>query len=326
LPIRLYMYEKSFLKLFQKKVSFVVSTHKFCDGDGLGAGLALCYALRKQGQRADFLALEDIHPKYRFMDTKNILKVYEKGETKFQKDSVFIFVDVNDTRLIQPLYSEIKKTHAPVYFIDHHPMIEKNKEDHFFIDSSCSSTAELIYQLLKELKISLDEEIATQLFSSIVFDTNCFRYVKNSAKPFAIASQLVPHIKKVSLIYENLFKTMTVDKIRFLSKLEELEFHFDNKVAFLHLKESDFKKYKTDNTQAYDMIDMIRDVNQVDSTVLIIEKEDGSFNLSLRSRKIDLIPLVSRFNGGGHTHSAGASISSGSLTEIKKQVLSYLGS
>jgi len=51
------MYEKSFLKLFQKKVSFVVSTHKFCDGDGLGAGLALCYALSKQGQRAYFLAL-----------------------------------------------------------------------------------------------------------------------------------------------------------------------------------------------------------------------------------------------------------------------------
>ena len=320
------MYTKSFLNLICQKPPppIVVSTHKFCDGDGLGAGLALCHALRKKGQKADFLALEDIHPKYQFMDTKNILKVYEKGKTTFQEGSIFIFVDANDIRLIQPLYSEIKKIQASVYFIDHHPVIQKNEEDGFFIDSSCSSTAELIYQLLKELKISLDEEIAVNLFSSIVFDTNCFRYVKNSAKPFKIAAELVPHIKDVSVIYEHLFKTMTTDKLRFLSKLEQVEFHFNNKVAFLHLKESDLKKYKTDNTQAYDMIDMVRDVDQVDSTVLIIEKEDGSLKLSLRSRKINLIPLAGSFNGGGHTHSAGAYISSQSLSEVKNKILSYL--
>jgi len=320
------MYDKSFLELLKKKPSphFIISTHKCCDGDGLGAGLALCYALTKQGQKADFLALESIQPKYTFMDTKKRLKVYEKDITAFSKESVFIFVDVNDTRLIQSLYSDIKKEKLPCYFIDHHPMIEKNKEDHFFIDSSCSSTAELIYQLLEELKIPLDEEIATQLFSSIVFDTNCFRYVKDSARPFELASLLAPYIKKVSLIYENLFKTMTVDKLRFLSKLEEVEFHFNNRVAFLYLKEADFKKYKTDSTQAYDMIDIVRDIDQVDSTALIIEKEDGSFKLSLRSRTVNLIPLVSQFNGGGHAHSAGASLPSGNLTEVKKQVLSYL--
>ena len=320
------MYPQSFLKLLCQKPSpqFIVSTHKFCDGDGLGAGLALCHALRNQGQKAHFFALEDIHPKYRFMDKKNILKVFEKDQTKLTEDSIFIFVDVNDTRLVQPLYSEIKKIQAPIYFIDHHPMIQKNEDDHFFIDSSCSSTAELIYQLLKDLKIDLDEEIATNLFSSVVFDTNCFRYVKNSEKPFAIASKLVPHIKDVGVIYENLFKTMTVDKLRFLSKLEQVEYHFNNQVAFLHIKESEFKKYKTDSTQAYDLIDMVRDVNEVNSTVLVIEREDGSFKLSLRSRNTNLIPLASSFGGGGHAHSAGASISNQSFSEIKKKALSYL--
>ena len=320
------MYPKSFLKLLCQKPSphFIVSTHKFCDGDGLGAGLALCYALRKKGQKADFLTLEEIHPKYRFMDTKNILKVYEKESTKLPDNSIFLVVDANDTRLIQPLYSEIKKNKYPIYFIDHHPIIQENKEDHFFIDSSCSSTAELIYQLIKDLQIPLDKDIATNLFSSIVFDTNCFRYVKNSANPFLIAAEFVPHIKDIEVIYKNLFKTMTINKLRFLSNLEKVEYHFNNKIAFLHIKESEFKKYKTDHTQAYDMIDMVRDVDQVDSTVLIIEKEDGSFKLSLRSQNINLLPLVSHFNGGGHAHSAGASIASQSLSQIKKKVLDYL--
>ena len=320
------VYTESFLDLIRQESSppFIISTHKYCDGDGLGAGLALCHALRKKGKTAEFFSLEEIHPKYQFMNKKNILRVYERDKTKLLKDAVFIFVDVNDTRLIQPLYSEIKKIKASVYFIDHHPMIQKNNEDHFFIDSSCSSTAELVYQLLKCLDIALDEDIASHLFASVVFDTNCFRYVKNSAKPFEIAAQLVPHIKNVGKIYEHLFKTMTVDKLGFLSKLGQVEYHCNNRVAFLHIKESEFKKYKTDSTQAYDMIDMIRDIDQIDSTVLIIEKEDGSFKLSLRSRKLDLIPLAHHFDGGGHKHSAGASISSQSFHQIKETVLAYL--
>ena len=320
------MYSKSFLKLLSQKPSphFIISTHKFCDGDGLGAGLALCYALRKQKQTADFLVLEKIHSKYEFMDTQNILKIYDKQTTKLPKNSIFIFVDVNDTQLIEPLYSAIKKIKCPIYFIDHHPIIQKNLVDHFFIDTTCSSTAELIYKLIKDLKISFDEDICKNLFSSIVFDTDRFLYIKNSAKPFSIAAELIPQIKDVGVIYENLFKTLTVDKLRFMSKLEKVEYYFNNSIAFLHLKESDFKEYNTDNTQAYDMIDLIRNVDKIDSTILIIEKEDGSFKLSLRSRKKNLIPFIKKFNGGGHVHSAGAYISSHSLQKVKEKALSYL--
>ena len=320
------MYSKSFLTLLNQKPSphFIISTHKFCDGDGLGAGLALCYALRKQKQTADFLVLEKIHSKYEFMDTQNILKIYDEQKTKLPKNSIFIFVDANDIHLVEPLYSAIKKIKSPVYFIDHHPIIQKNLVDHFFIDTTCSSTAELIYSLIKDLKIPFDEDICKNLFSSIVFDTDRFRYIKNSEKPFAIAAELIPQIKDVEVIYDNLFKTLTVDKLRFMSKLGQVEYYSNNSIALLHLKESEFKEYNTDSTQAYDMIDIIRNVDKIDSTILIIEKEDGSFKLSLRSRKKNLIPLIKNFNGGGHVHSAGAYISSHSLQKVKQEVLAYL--
>ncbi|MBC6414819.1 MAG: DHH family phosphoesterase [Bdellovibrionales bacterium] len=320
------MYSKSFLKLLNQKPSphFVISTHKFCDGDGLGAGLALCYALKKKKQKAEFFTLEKIHPKYEFMDNQNILKVYNPEKMKLPKNSIYIFVDVNDTRLIEPLYSNIKKIQAPVYFIDHHPLVQKNLNDHFFIDITCSSTAELIYSLIKDLQVSLDQDICKNLFSSIVFDTNRFRHIKNSSKPFSIVAELMLQIKDVDYIYDRLFKTLTVNKLRFFSKLEKVEYYSNNRIAFLHLKESELKEYHTDSTQAYDMIDMIRDVEQIDSTILILEKEDGSFKLSLRSRSKDLIPLVKKFKGGGHSHSAGAYISSQSLDKVKKEILSYL--
>ena len=320
------MYSKSFLEILNKKPSphFALSTHKACDGDGLGAGLALYYALRKKGQKTSFYTLEPIHPKYNFMDKDHIIQTFDKNKTQIPENSIFIFIDANDTRLMEPLYSYSKQQKGQVYFIDHHPLIQKNSTDHFFIDSSCSSTAELIYSLLKKLKIELDEDICKNLFSSIVFDTNCFRNIKNSPQPFSISAELIPKIKDVNLIYESLFKNLTIDKLRFMSQLEKVEYYFDNRVAFLHLKESDFKKYNTDNTQAYDLMDLIRDVKTIDSTALLIENQEGDFKLSLRSRNKNLLPLAKSFDGGGHIHSAGAYIKTKKLKDIKTAILSYL--
>ncbi|MCZ0933004.1 MAG: DHH family phosphoesterase [Oligoflexia bacterium] len=320
------MYSKDFLQLISQKPSpnFVISTHKFCDGDGLGAGLALYYALKKRNQTASFYTLEPIHPKYEFLNKDSIIQVFDKEKTKIPKNSVFIFIDVNDTRLMEPLYSYSQQKKEIIYFIDHHPIVQKNSKDHFFIDTTCSSTAELIYSLLKELKIELDEDICKNLFSSIVFDTNRFRDIKNSPRPFSIASELIPKIKDVNLIYENLFKNLTIDKLRFMSQLEKVEYYSNNRIAFLHIKESVFKKYNTDNTQAYDLMELVRDVETIDSTALLIENEEGNFKLSLRSRSKNLLPLAESFDGGGHAHSAGAYIQSKKLKEIKEAVISYL--
>ena len=320
------MYSTDFLQLIRQKPSpnFIISTHKFCDGDGLGAGLALYYALKKRNQKVSFFTLEPIHPKYEFLNKNNVIQVFDEKNTPIPEKSNFIFVDVNDTRLMEPLYSSAHQKKGTVYFIDHHPIIQKNSKDHFFINSSCSSTAELIYSLLKELKAELDEDICLNLFSSIVFDTNRFRDIKNSSKPFSIASEIIPKIKDVNLIYENLFKNLTIDKLRFMSQLENVEYYSNNRIAFLHLKESIFKKYNTDNTQAYDLMEMVRDIKTIDSTALLIENGKGGFKLSLRSRNKNLIPLAESFNGGGHAHSAGAYIKSKTLQEIKKAVISYL--
>lgn len=319
------MYSEKFITLLKSSEShFLISTHKFCDGDGLGAGLALYHGLKKRGQKVSFFTLEKPHQKYNFMNTKNIIHVFDKKESNIPENSVLIFVDTNDTRLIEPLYSSAKKQNCPVYFIDHHPLVQENTEDHFFIDTKSSSTAELIYTLLKKLNVPFDEEIANSLFSSIVFDTNLFRHIKNSPKPFSIAAELLPNIKDVNVIYENLFKNLTADKLRFMSKLEKVEYYSNNKIAFLKLKEKDFKEYNTDSTQAYDLMDMVRNVDSIESTALIIENEDGSFKLSLRSQKKDLLPLAKSFNGGGHRHSAGAYIKDSNLKDIKDKVIAYL--
>ena len=318
------MYTQQFLSLLAESSNcpIFISTHKFCDGDGLGAGLALYHALNNKN--VCFMTLESPQPKYDFLIKKAPVKVFDKNTTQIPNNSVFIFVDVNDSLLIEPLYSLAKKAKARVYFIDHHPLNQHKTEDVFFIDTNSSSTAELIYILLKSLKIPINQNIATCLFTSIVFDTNLFRDIKNSARPFSICAELMPQIKDVNLIYDNLFKTLSIDKIKFMAELQKTSYHANGEVAFLHLKEEDFKKYNTDSNQAYDLMDIVRDVKSIKSTALVIEHQDGSFKLSLRSKSKNLLPLAKSFNGGGHCHSAGAYIKNQTLKDIKNKVLSFL--
>ena len=323
-----------FLKLLRTPASapsphFIISTHKFCDGDGLGAGLALYHGLRHKGQKASFFTLEKPHPKYKFMDNReNIIKVFDEKTSSLPKNSVLVFVDVNDISLVKPLYRAAKQQKCEVFFIDHHPLTSKKAVgDYFFIDSKASSTAEIIYLLLKKMAVPINEAIAVGLFTSIVFDTNLFRYIKNSSAPFVIASEIAPKIKDINFIYESLFKTLTPSKLHFMGKLSNMEYHHEQRIAFLHLKKKDFEEYKTDATQAYELMDIARNVDTVESTALIMEQEDGSCKLSLRSAAKDLIPLAKKFNGGGHAHSAGATLPALSvqqLKDIKQEILSYL--
>ena len=128
------MYSEKFIALFNRSPSphFFISTHKCCDGDGLGAGLALYYGLKKRGQQASFVTLEKPHPKYSFMDKRKIIQLFDKEKTKLPEDSVLIFVDANDTRLVEPFYSLAKQKNHPVYFIDHHPFVQKKHKRLFF--------------------------------------------------------------------------------------------------------------------------------------------------------------------------------------------------
>ena len=311
------------IKLISKCSSFIISTHKYCDGDGLGAGTALHYCLKSIGKKSQMITLDTPHKKYDFLNADGIITEFDESTFMKSKPEVLIIVDANDHNLVEPLYSFAKKNNVQVCFIDHHPIIEHNKEDVMFINSEASSTAEIIHALLKKLNCSMNEKIATALLTSILFDTNQFRNIKNSASPFAISAEIVPHIKNVDLIYDSLFKNLTIDNLNFFETVKKVEY-FDNKsTAFLYLTEKYIKEYKADINQAYNLMDTILDIVTIKNTALVVQNDDGTFKISLRSRQKNLIPLAQQFGGGGHKHSAGAYLKSGDIKDIKEKIISY---
>ena len=155
----------------------------------------------------------------------------------------------------------------------------------FFVDSDISSTGEIIYDLLKELRVSFNESIAVALYTSIVFDTGFFRHIRNSSNPFSICAELIPYIQKPELIYESLFKNLTKENLGLFSCFEKVEYHNRNSIGLLYLSREDFKKYNSPSRQAYDLVDILMNVSSMEIIALILEKGNNVFKLSLRSRR-----------------------------------------
>ena len=316
--------EKDLAHILLERESFVVTTHKFCDGDGLGAGCALVCGLQKAGKKASFIPPDRPHEKYNYLNGKGFIKAFQDSniERELKKTDCILAVDVNDPSLMEPLYSLAESRGCPIFFIDHHPLLEKNSRHNYFINTGASSTGELVYHLLKALNISLDSQIAVGLYTSIVFDTKCFRFIKNSSAVFSIAAELVSHIPDVDQIYRNLFKTLTVEKLRFFNHLSNVEYYNNNRFALLHLTESDLAKHKADVGMACDLLDMIMNISTMETVVLVLEGKDSRFKLSFRSGKGDVLSVARSFGGGGHKLSAGAYVQGLSYTQIKNRIIS----
>ncbi len=307
--------------------SVLLSTHKQCDGDGLGALLALYHGLRKSGKDVRIVLVDACPRKYFFLEPEKHLEVFEGPHQPLGPVDLSLIFDTNDRRLVDPLFTELQKHCREILFVDHHPVLNQGPEPTpgSFIDTRAASTGEISYFIIKGLGIRLDERIAQALYTSIAFDTQLFKFVKNSVNSHLIAAELLMHINNADEIHRYLFATHTAGKVAFLSKvLGQVEYHGGGQVAVLKLKDADLKSHGLDMDDSRDVIDMLMNVNTLRAAALFREDAPNEYKLSLRSKGgAEVLGIAEAFGGGGHMFAAGAPIK-GDYEEVKSKVVQML--
>jgi bifunctional oligoribonuclease and PAP phosphatase NrnA len=327
--------------------SVVLTTHRNCDGDGLGAQLALFHGLNRLGKSVRILNVDQPPAKYSFLEIEKWIEVYssalaiEVNSAPLAPTDVALIFDTNDGRLVEPLFSDLKKKCKNVFFIDHHPILLEGPAptSGSFIDVGAASTGEISYRLLKLLGVTLDAQIARALYTSIAFDTQLFRYVKTDPASHVMAAELLKYERHPEEIHRRLFATYTVERMALLSTaLSRVEYFAGNQLAFIGLRLKDFKDAHTlpgfDADDSADIIDMVMNIESIQVAALIREDSPGHFKLSMRSKgAIEVVGMAEGFGGGGHRFASGAYINSdydslrASLrTELQKHLETYLAS
>jgi phosphoesterase RecJ-like protein len=307
--------------------TIILSTHKQCDGDGLGALLGLFHALRKDGKKVRVLCVDAVPKKYHFLETAKHIETFEGPHSPIEKTDLVLIFDTNDRRLVEPLYSALDEKCREILFVDHHPVLNLGPEptSGSFIDTKAASTGEIAFFIIKDLGIRLDEQIARALYTSITFDTQLFRFVKNSPTSHLIAAELLGYVHNAEDIHRHLFATHTIEKVSFLSKvLGEIEYFGDGRIAVLKLQARDLLDHNLDMDDSRDVIDMIMNINSLQAAALFREDSKNEYKLSLRSKgRVEVLGIAESFQGGGHLFAAGAQIS-GEYQDIKNQVVQQL--
>jgi len=303
---------KKLVDQIQSANSLLLCTHRQCDGDGLGAQLGLYHSLKKLGKKVRILNVDETPSKYAYLNPDDYIQYYEGTHDPLEPMDVALIMDTNDKRLVEPLYDELEKSCENIIFIDHHPVLLEGPAPtpNSYIDTAAASTGEIAFRVIKRLPIDLDYNIARAIYTSIVFDTQLFRYVRNSPESHLIAAELLGHEIDPAEVHKFLFANHKVEKFKFLAhQLDQMEYLADGKVAIMKINQKDLDSFGMTMEDSRDVIDLLMNVEVLVAAALVIETENGYFKISLRSKgSIEVRGIAESLGGGGHMFAAGATI------------------
>lgn len=278
----------------------VILTHEAPDGDAIGSSLAFKLALKQLGKKSDVI-IPEYSRLFNFLPgADEILQ-----ESDIKEYDLAIALDSGDLKRLkcgEDYFETAKRTVQ----IDHHGS-NTMFGDLNFVNPVSPACCEILVEMFNYYGIKIDKEIGTCLVTGIITDTGGFRYPKTSAETFEFTAELLRIGVNVSDIYKRVQDTKTRANFE-LTKLilERMELLEEGKVTFTYIMQEDSKKIGAEVGDHEGLVEMGRDIEGVEVSIFIREKEDGSFKASLRSNSyVNVADICLLFGGGGHQMAAG---------------------
>lgn len=287
------------IKRLKEKDNIVILLHQFPDGDTIGCGYSLYFALTALGKKARVECADGIGARYSY--------IIEGVEFEKFTPEFVVAVDVADRRLLGAKAEEYP--HIDLC-IDHHAS-NSLFADETYVDAESAAACEILYSIVKELCGSISKPAAAALYTGISTDTGCFKFTNTTAKTHIIAAELM----KTGIDYGEINRIMfdTKSKARLLVEKEALntiKFLCDDKVAIMTVTKEMREKSGAHDSELEGITGLPRTIEGVLLGITIRERNDTSVcKISARSHEpISASDFCERFGGGGHARAAGCEI------------------
>ncbi len=309
------------LILNAKKI--ILTTHRNSDGDGIGSLVALYWGFQNLNKHVLFAPVDEVPNRYSYMlENVNSLTQFDQVDA-----DLLIILDTNQGELCNPLYQILLEKNCPILFIDHHKgEVAPSKKVHQLIVLEAASTGEIVYDLIKSLKIPITDLMATALYSSLTFDTQAFKLVKNSAKSHAIAAELAEYKINTEKIQRALFAHWTPLKMKFLAELIlSATYYSQAQIVGLKVSLEQLLKYNMHGDYVNDLLDLFTLIPTLKFAFIIRQVSHEEFKISFRSSLTNYAFLAAlNLGGGGHASSAGVWMKAINAEKVEELVLKEL--
>ena len=193
-----------------------------------------------------------------------------------------------------------------VIWIDHH-VSNEGPGTIPVIDPEASSTAEIVYRLMREMGGEVPVSAATCLYAGVVTDTGRFQYQATSPETLRLAAELRTSPFDHARLAQALFEDNSAAYLRVLATaLGRLQLVPKADLVWTYLTRDDVEGAGITMADTDDLIDVVRTAREADVAAVLKQQRDGQFKVSMRSRgNHDVSRIAAERGGGGHRLAAG---------------------
>ncbi len=301
--------------------TIMIAGHIMPDGDDISSVSSLVLGLTMYGKKVVGI-IDDEIPEYleEFKFVKQFIRDFDCA--KENPSDLIIIVDASSpdrVGRVQELFDFRR-----VVVVDHHAT-NTNFGHINWVDSNYASTAQMVKEILENLNIKYNKDLATMNLTGIATDTGFFRYSNTDTKVFRDAADLIEKGAELSKITNSVLENKPIENLLLLKDVvNELEFYSNNKLAISHVTLDMIEKYNILPKNIPPFVGDLRSLKGVEVAVMFNEHEKGVFHVSMRSKEwFDVSKIAFEMGGGGHPRAAGFS-SNKPLEELKKITVSKI--
>lgn len=325
------MVPENILRLLNEASHVVLATHIHPDGDALGSLFGFGDILEGLGKKVFRYLDEPVSHIYDFLPRTVLASTDLDAALAFAEQArkedgkvVFVALDCGDGDRLGAS-KESLLTLSPSIVIDHHQGHRKFG-DHLWLESSCSSTGEMIYELALAMGGQVALNAAFCLYVALLTDTGSFRYESTSPRTLRIAADLVEIGVRPAVVAGNIYDNCSLSRLRLMERvLATLFVTKDERIGMIHATEAMFQESGASSKDTEGFIDFPRSLNRVQVAAFLKETEPGSISVSMRAKgQVNVASIAADFGGGGHKNAAGCRIMGKSIEEAHEALLKAL--
>ncbi len=315
------------LKTLKQTKRILIPLHINVDGDSAGSALALYHLLKSWGKEPEVVTADPPPENLFFLPEAN--KIREVDPTNLDLTQYDLLVILDNTTLSR--FSRQKGFKAPpqltIVNIDHHPTNEIFADINY-VTTQVSSTAEILYDLIKGWKSKINKAIALCLLTGIFTDTEGFRNKLTTPESMEKAAALIrlgaDHPKLINNILRNWPPAAIALWEKVLENLKIRKYLAYSTLTKREIEESGIKRQELSIARSFALDNFIRSLKGADISAIFYEEERGLIRGSLRSKtRFNVAKIAEKMGGGGHKTAAGF-ITKGKLEEIVERTITLI--
>lgn len=307
--------ETDILAQIKKYDTIIIHRHQRPDPDAYGSQVGLAEIIRASFPKKKVYQVGEMVSRFDWLVSQD-----EIEDSVYDNALVIVTDTANRPRVDDERYTKGKY----LIKIDHHPN-DDVYGDICWVNTQASSCSEIIYDFYAacQAELTLPASAARVLYAGIVGDTGRFMYDATTPHTLRVAAALVETGIDAAQLNRKL-DSISEPLARLSAYVLENMVVTKHKAAYVILTREIMAKYNLSDGGTAPVVPLLGKLEEVVCWTVLVEQENHSYRLRIRSKGPVINELAKEYHGGGHPLASGAMLKDANAIETYVEKLDQI--